>query len=165
MCAYPWCPVVLGYRDLCLASLPSQAGTGGHTLGLLGSQECLDSPYCSHFLHFRRQDKGEKGSLAFFHMVYFYAVFQKLLQECSVGRWTRVALYWLPLTCQLRRICGYGQDHCWPGSLGSRNIISIHPPTHLPSRTCFYLPTTHVSIHPSIQASTHASISVFLPPY
>ena len=69
------------------------AGTGGHMLGLLGSQECLDSPRYSHFLHFRRQNKGEKGSLAFFHTVYFYAVFQKLLQECSVGSWTTAALH------------------------------------------------------------------------
>lgn len=119
-----------GHRDLCLSFLPGQAGTGGHMLSLLGSQECLDSPRCSHFLHFRCQ----KGSLAFFHMVYFYAVFQKLLQECSVGSWTTVALHWLLLTCKLAgRLCSYGQDHCWPGSLGSRNIVFIHPSTHLPT--------------------------------
>lgn len=122
----------------------------------MGSQECLDSPHCSHFLHFRHQDKGEKGSLAFFHMVYFYAVFQKLLQECSVGRWTRVALYWLPLTCQLRRICGYGQDHCWPGSLGSSNIISIHPPTTYPPEHVSIYP--HSCIHPSIYPGIHPCI-------
>lgn len=88
-------------------------------------------------------------------------------------RRTRAALHWLLLTCKLiRRVCGYGQDHCWPGSLGSRNIISIYPPAQLPTSTCFYLPTTHVSIHPSIHPciypsthpSTHASIHASIHP-
>lgn len=85
-------------------------------LGLLESQECLDSPCCSHFLYFHRQNKGEKGSLAFFHMVYFYAVFQKLLQELSVGSWSTVTLHWLLLTCKLTKRLWAGPLLVWePG--------------------------------------------------
>lgn len=80
---------------------------------LLGSQECLhSSPLCFHFLHFLYQNEGEKGSLAFFQTIYFYAFFQKLLQECPVGSWTPVTPHWSLVSYKLTKgLCAYSQDH------------------------------------------------------